>query len=51
MKRTALEIPLVFLVTFDPVEIGLVSNLARPGGNITGARAIIAGSKVSHVPN
>jgi putative ABC transport system substrate-binding protein len=31
---------MVFLITFDPVDIGLVSNLARPGGNITGVTGL-----------
>jgi ABC-type uncharacterized transport system substrate-binding protein len=39
-KRTGTEIPLVFLITFDPVDIGLVSNLARPGGNVTGVTSL-----------
>jgi ABC-type uncharacterized transport system substrate-binding protein len=30
-------IPIVMTVTGDPVEAGLVTNLARPGGNLTGA--------------
>jgi ABC-type uncharacterized transport system substrate-binding protein len=29
-------IPIVFVVSADPVGHGLVSNLARPGGNVTG---------------
>jgi putative tryptophan/tyrosine transport system substrate-binding protein len=39
-KRASTQIPLVFLITFDPVDLGLVSNLARPGGNVTGLTSL-----------
>jgi putative ABC transport system substrate-binding protein len=39
-KRASTQIPIVFLITFDPVDIGLVSNLARPGGNVTGVTGL-----------
>jgi putative tryptophan/tyrosine transport system substrate-binding protein len=40
-KRAGTQIPLIFLVgSWDPVDIGLVSNLARPGANITGVTGL-----------
>lgn len=36
LKQATRSIPLVFVIVNDPVAQGLVSNVAHPGGNITG---------------
>ncbi len=35
MQATS-DIPIVFAIALDPIGSGLVTNLARPGGNVTG---------------
>jgi putative tryptophan/tyrosine transport system substrate-binding protein len=39
-KMATSKIPIVFEIGADPVEVGLVSNLSRPSGNITGVSSL-----------
>jgi putative ABC transport system substrate-binding protein len=47
--RAIKDIPVVFTISGDPVEAGLVQSLSRPGGNLTGSTFLsleIAGKRV-----
>jgi putative ABC transport system substrate-binding protein len=49
VKKATAVIPIVFAVGIDPVGSGLVANLARPGGNVTGLSlqaAHLAGKRI-----
>ena len=43
LKRATTTIPIVFVVGPDPVSVGLVTNLKRPGGNMTGVSVYTPG--------
>jgi putative ABC transport system substrate-binding protein len=39
-KRLTSTIPIVFLTSGDAVQLGLVTNLSKPGGNLTGGSGL-----------
>jgi putative ABC transport system substrate-binding protein len=53
LQRATQTLPIVFISVSDPVAQGFVSNLAHPGGNITGfsgAEFTIAGKLADLAP-
>jgi putative tryptophan/tyrosine transport system substrate-binding protein len=41
-RRATASIPIVMINTPDPVQLGIVDSLARPGGNVTGTSSLSA---------
>jgi putative ABC transport system substrate-binding protein len=41
-KAATTRVPIVFAAVVDPLGVGLVASLAKPGGNITGVTNIVA---------
>lgn len=49
LKKANQSVPIIFLGVSDPVASGLVSNVSRPGGNITGLAGLTAETYIKRV--
>jgi putative ABC transport system substrate-binding protein len=49
LRNETRTIPILFGGASDPVEVGLVASLARPGGNITGFMSLAAATNIKYL--
>jgi putative ABC transport system substrate-binding protein len=47
LKSATATIPIVFAAVFDPLALGLVQSLPRPGGNMTGLATYVPGDWIA----
>ena len=47
LKSVTAAIPIVFVAAYDPLGLGLVQSLSRPGGNITGIATYVPGNFIA----
>jgi putative tryptophan/tyrosine transport system substrate-binding protein len=48
-KAATAEIPIVFQIGANPIELGLVASLSRPGGNVTGVTSLVGETNVKRL--